>query len=161
MVILGVSRGSEAALLSGVHFPDLVHAVIALVPGNVVLCSWPPGGPAWMLKGEPLPYVSRFGPTADDPEAEIPVERIRGPVLLISAGADRVWPSSAMAAAMASRLKAHGHPYPDEHFDHPFAGHGHSPPSGAAGPAITDPRDSAAGGGPFLAEVCRFLRRLQ
>ena len=82
-------------------------------------------------------------------------------VLLISAGADRVWPSSAMAAAMASRLKARGHPYPDEHFDHPLAGHGYHPPTDAAGPAINDPSDSAAGGGPFLAEVCRFLRRLR
>lgn len=164
LAILGVSRGSEAALLSGVHFPDLVQAVVGLVPGNVVLCSWPPGGPAWTLKGRPLPYVSRFGPTTDDPEAVIPVERIRGPVLLISAGADRVWPSSAMAAAMASRLKAWGHPYPDEHVDFPFAGHG----GFGAGPAAVDGPEAArenvrdgSGREAVLVKVCRFLRSLR
>ena len=166
LVVLGVSRGSEAALLSGVHFPDLVHAVVAIAPGNVVLCSWPPGGPAWMLKGRPLPYVSRFGPTADNPEAVIPVERIRGPVLLISAGADRVWPSSAMAAAMASRLKEQGHPYPDEHVDYPHAGHwlgqGEAPGTSMGtreSSPVHDPPGSARE--PILWKVCQFVRRLR
>lgn len=164
--VLGVSRGSEAALLSGAYFPDLANAVVGLVPGNVVLCSWPPGGPAWTLRGEPLPYVSRFGPKTDNPEAEIPVERIRGPVLLLSGGADRVWPSSAMASAMAARLKARSHPYLDEHVDYPLAGHwlgsGESPP---ANPRSTDnpPKNGPESSGRevVLAKVCEFLRRLQ
>lgn len=165
MAVLGVSRGSEAALLSGVHFPELVNAVVALLPGNVVLCSWPPGGPAWTLNGRPLPYVSRFGPRSDDPDAIIPVERIRGPVLLISAGADRVWPSTAMAVAMVSRLKERGHPYPDQHFDFPFAGHGPVPAGGAVAPReAREPvgRREPAGAGPepFLEKVCEFLRNL-
>ena len=90
LVVMGISRGSEAALLLGVHFPQLVGAVAAMVPGNVVLCSWPPGKPAWTLGGEPLPYVGYFGPACADPQAVIPVERIRGPLLLLSAGADVV-----------------------------------------------------------------------
>ena len=123
LVVLGTSRGSEAALLMGVHFPELVSAVIGMVPGNVILCSWPPGGPAWTLRGQALPFVSRFGPSADNPEAVIPVERIQGPILLISAGEDKVWPSHAMAEAMAERLRASGHPYADEHVGFPFFGH--------------------------------------
>lgn len=166
LAILGVSRGSEAALLSGVHFPDLVNAVVALVPGNVVLCSWPPGGPAWTLKGKPLPYVSRFGPRSDDPAAEIPVEQIRGPVLLVSAGADPVWPSSAMAAAMASRLRERGHPYPDEHVDYPSAGHFLWRREATPSPAdVPEPAGENGRGGsarePFLTKVCEFLRTLQ
>ncbi|HYK92797.1 MAG TPA: acyl-CoA thioester hydrolase/BAAT C-terminal domain-containing protein [Thermoplasmata archaeon] len=166
LAVLGVSRGSEAALLSGVHFPDLVNAVVAMVPGNVVLCSWPPGGPAWTLRGRPLPYTSRFGPATDNPEAEIPVERIQGPVLLISAGADRVWPSSRMAFAMAARLKAKGHPYPDEHIDYPVAGHdlgqgeARPAPEGTSGPFEGVVQDGSARRSP-LDEVCNFLRRLR
>lgn len=123
MVVLGVSRGSEAALLSGVHFPDRVSAVIAVVPGNVVLCGWPPGPPAWTLGGRPLPFVTRFGPSSAVPEAEIPVERIPGPILLISAGADRVWPSLAMSRAMAERLRSRGHPGGHELLEYPAATH--------------------------------------
>ena len=166
LVVLGVSRGSEAAFLAGVHFPDLVSAVVGLVPGNVVLCSWPPGGAAWTLNGAALPYVSRFGPIAEDPAAEIPVEKIRGPVLLVSGGADTVWPSTRMAQALASRLRANGHPYPDEHRDLPNAGHwlGASgtrafPPDRAMpqtdrGAPVTDPETP-------LTTVIRFLRRVR
>src|SRR2546423_12920781 len=35
----GVSRGSEAALLLGALYPDLVRGVIALVPSDVSLCN--------------------------------------------------------------------------------------------------------------------------
>jgi Acyl-CoA thioester hydrolase/BAAT N-terminal region/BAAT / Acyl-CoA thioester hydrolase C terminal len=41
LVVQSTSRGSEAALLLGVHYPELVHAVIALVPSNVAICSFP------------------------------------------------------------------------------------------------------------------------
>ena len=122
-VAIGVSRGSEAALLSGIYFSDLVQGAIVSVPGNVVLCSWPPGGPAWLLGGSPLPYVSRFGPHSEDPEAVIPVERIRGPILLVSAGADQVWPSAAMARAISKRLDSLGHTWGHRVLEYPDATH--------------------------------------
>jgi dienelactone hydrolase len=122
-VAVGVSRGSEAALLSAVHFRDLVDGVVAAVPGNVVLCSWPPGGPAWLLAGHPLPYVNRFGPGCERPDAIIPVELVRGPVLLVAAGVDRVWPSAAMARAISERLRAFGHSFDDQLLEYPDAGH--------------------------------------
>ena len=37
--MLGSSHGSEAALLLGVHYPRLVHSVVALVPSSVVTCG--------------------------------------------------------------------------------------------------------------------------
>lgn len=123
VLTLGASRGSEAALLAGIHFGDLVDGVVAAVPGNVVLCGWPPAGPAWLLAGRPLPFVKRFGPESAEPEAIIPVERVQGPILLLSAGADTVWPSEAMAEAMGARLDSRGHPFGHRVLNYPEAGH--------------------------------------
>ncbi|HWX24118.1 MAG TPA: acyl-CoA thioester hydrolase/BAAT C-terminal domain-containing protein [Vicinamibacteria bacterium] len=122
-VLLGASRGSEAALLTAVHFPQAVGGVIAVVPSNVAVCSWPPGGPAWLLNGAPLPYSMRFGPYTLEPQAEIAVEKIRVPVLLISAGADQTWPSSAMSRAIAARIDRGGGGATVQHLDYPDATH--------------------------------------
>lgn len=145
VVVMGASRGSEAALLSAVHFPALVAGVAVLVPGNVVLCSWPPGSPAWTLNGEPLPYTSRFGPNCDNEAAAIPVEKIEVPLFLLSAGRDEVWPSSAMAEAVVRRRNAFGLGEHDRWIDLPFSGHRVSP----AGRARQAP---AAEGSVHLAE---------
>lgn len=132
VVVMGASRGSEAALLSAVHFPELVAGVVVLVPGNVVLCSWPPGAPAWTLSAQPLPYTSQFGPTCDNEAAVIPVEKIEVPLFLLSAGRDEVWPSSAMAEAIVRRRNAFGIGDDDRYLDLPFSGHRVSP-AGRAG----------------------------
>jgi uncharacterized protein len=150
LMTLGLSRGSEAALLSGVFFDDLVQGVVVSVPANLVLCSWPPGGPAWQLKGSPLSYVSHFGPHSEDPEAVIPVERIRGPILLISAGADQVWPSAAMARAISKRLDSLGHKWGHHVLEYPEATHSvgfliPQLPDGLLPPELLDwPADRAA-----------------
>ncbi len=64
-VVLSMSRGNEAALLSAIHLPDLVNGVVVTVPGNLVTGSWPPAGPAKVLDGQPLPYVKGAGPPCD------------------------------------------------------------------------------------------------
>jgi hypothetical protein len=55
LVVQGILRGSEAALLLGVNYPELVHAVIARVTNNVALCG---------LKGHGVgiadPYVPNY-----------------------------------------------------------------------------------------------------
>lgn len=124
---LGISRGSEAALLLGVHFPELVHGVIAAVPNNRALC--PSGArcsrPPWTLDGKPIPFTRQFDnpyPT-DEPRAVIPVERIRGPVFLACAEADRTWDSCAFARAIVRRLEANGDPYSHVLLAAPVAGH--------------------------------------
>lgn len=127
IVVMGGSRGGEAALLLAVEFPTLVHGVVALVPGNVVLCAPPPGcpRPAWTLRGSPLPYTDRFGPDpGPDPAAAIPVEQIAGPVLLVCGGADKLWPSCPMANAIIARLDAANVGYPHLLHAYPDAGHG-------------------------------------
>jgi dienelactone hydrolase len=107
-VVLGMSRGSEAAMLTAIHTPVRVDAVLAAVPGNVVAGGLPPGAPAWLLDGQPLPSVDHAGPDCERADALIPAELIPGPVLLIAAGADRVWPSAPMARALSRRLREHG-----------------------------------------------------
>ena len=55
--------------------------------------------------------------------ATIPVERIRGPVLLLSGEDDRMWRSSRLSEIAIERLEAHRHPYPYSHVSYPGCGH--------------------------------------
>jgi dienelactone hydrolase len=125
--IVSVSRGSEAALLTALDFPGLVHGVIASVPADSAICSYPGcGRPAWTLRNEPVPYTRQFNnpePT-DDPRARIPVENLHMPVLLDCGGNDEVWHSCAYASAIVSRLDAAHDPYTHRLFSYPDAGHG-------------------------------------
>ena len=110
--VYGLSRGSEAALLLGVHFPELVHGVIAGAPSSVVNGNYPRSGqPAWTLRKRPFPYAGTFGDPrpAGEPGVIIPVERIHGPVLLVCGEDDTLWPSCPYADAIASRLGDHPH----------------------------------------------------
>ena len=130
--LLGVSYGSEAALLLAAHYPNLVHGVAALVPSSVVTCgtigagrggfrSHACIGSPWTFAGKPLPYAAvpnKLQP-ADDPQAVIPVERIPSPVFLACGGRDQFWNSCRSARAIVARRNAHGgeltqlYAYPD------------------------------------------------
>jgi dienelactone hydrolase len=156
IAVLGISRGSEAAQLLGVYYPGLVHAVIASVPSNVALCSYPGcTGPAWTLHGRPLPYTSEFdnpSPT-DDPAAVIPDQRIQGPVFLDCGEADQTWTSCPFAQAILSLLDAH-----HDHWSHvmyAYAGAGHlvgsllpyepvAPASAGSGPSYAADQEADA-----------------
>ncbi len=110
-----------------------------------------PGGPAWTYQNKPLAYVpfhigaafaahylwarvtrsslslkSMFIDSlgrAEHNGVQIPVERIRGPVLLGSGSDDRKWPSAMMSQRAMDRLRRNHHPYPDEHLSYKGAGH--------------------------------------
>jgi dienelactone hydrolase len=123
IIVLGMSRGSEAAMLTAIHSPVPVRAVVATVPGNVVAGSLPPGGPAWLLDGQPLPYADHSGPDCENADALIPVELVPGPLLLVAAGADQVWPSAGMARALSQRLHEHGDPHGHTVLEYPRASH--------------------------------------
>jgi dienelactone hydrolase len=120
LVAVGISRGSEAAELLGVHYPALVHAVVAGVPSNVANCGLTASdqcsGPTWTLDGKALPYTHEFDEPypVDVPAAAIPVERIRGPIFLVCGDADEVWTSCPYAHAIVDRLVAHHSPYRHE-----------------------------------------------
>ena len=64
-------------------------------------------------------------------EAIIPVEKINGPVLLISGQDDRVWPSSLMSEMVIKRLKEHNHPHFFMHLSYKGAGHNIGVPYGS------------------------------
>jgi uncharacterized protein len=55
--------------------------------------------------------------------AEIAVEKIDGPLLLISGTEDQMWPSTRLSEMAIERLKAHDHPFPYEHLRYEGAGH--------------------------------------
>jgi dienelactone hydrolase len=146
VVVWGVSRGSEAALLLAVHYPELVGAVIGGSPSSVSNEAFsaahplPASQPAWTFAGKPLPAARPLGDPAStgDPAAVIPVQRIQGAVLLLLGADDMLWPSPEYAAAIMHRLNA----YHDQfaHREIVFAGAGH-----AAGFAF--PYDAAPVGG--------------
>jgi dienelactone hydrolase len=129
-VVLGVSFGAEAALLTGAHSPD-VAAVVAFAPSDVVWAGVRGDGSVtshWTLGGEPLPYVP-FDDTWE-PDDEVPayvglyetsrarfadhleaatiaVERIPE-VVLVAGGDDQVWPAVPMAESIRDRRTRHG-----------------------------------------------------
>ena len=133
LAIIGASRGGELALLLGATFPQ-----IKAVVGYVAASSSRPGDntlePAWTFRGGPLPYVRDFDTIFSAARGEpvamqsasaavIHAEKINGPVLLISAKDDRLWPSFQMSDQIMQRLAQYRHPYPDKHLSYDGAGH--------------------------------------
>lgn len=58
-----------------------------------------------------------------NPDAVIRVERITGPVLLISSKMDTMWPSQAAAEQVMKRLQEHDFPYFYRHLSYDYGGH--------------------------------------
>jgi dienelactone hydrolase len=96
LVVAGISRGGEAALLLGATYPDLVHGVVACTPSADVLPSTRGIGFAWTLRGKPVP----LGP--------IPVEAIGGAAWVTGGGKDEISDSAQAVRDILSRAKAHG-----------------------------------------------------
>lgn len=145
LAMLGWSRGAEAALLVASRNPA-VHAVLAVAPSSIVWQGLSGGGAgdhaAWTVANRALPFVtpdaSRFDPHAMTllplfearlaeadarPETAIPVERIHGPVLLISGSDDRIWPSQRFADRIVARLQGAGFRHPVLNLSYAGAGH--------------------------------------
>ena len=141
LLLMGTSRGGEAALLLG-SILSQVRGVIAVVPSGFVWESESPAGyhPAWMWQGQGVPCLRwpSGDPTAEVHEAEmrayleanpaaaqaaIPVEHIHGPLLLISGTADRIWLTTFFCKQLVARLRAAHHPHSFQHIVYPEAGH--------------------------------------
>jgi dienelactone hydrolase len=127
IAVLGTSRGGELALQLGSMFPDL-KAVVAYVPANVrypSCCGDTHFSYAWTWRGRALSYaLPRFARNAaEQMNAEIAVEHIHGPVLLISGESDGVWPSPPMTQAVVERLKGAHFAFAVERLNYPHAGH--------------------------------------
>ncbi len=147
--IAGGSKGGELALLAAATYPEIA-AVVGCVPSGII---WQgvhetEAASSWSLEGEPLPYASWFFSQEDleklmagesvalrntyamdknGPEileaATIPVERINGPVFLISGTDDQMWPSDVFGDLVMERLETAGHPHERRHLKVAGAGH--------------------------------------
>lgn len=140
IVVVGQSRGAELALLLASLRPDLA-GVIAFSPSDHVWSGLSLFGPrtadqqpAWTLGGAPVPYQqvavaqgtsmrSGFEHAMTIPAARIRVERIPGPVLLISSKADAIWPSTVFADAAAATLAKRPNKAPIENLQFDEASH--------------------------------------
>jgi hypothetical protein len=104
---------------------------------------------SWTFRGKPLPYLQENNASGDGPpvvergrpvaftpfylshlrdaraveRATIPVERTRGPILLVSGTDDQMWPSLALADIAIRRLETHRHAFPFRHLRYEGAGH--------------------------------------
>jgi dienelactone hydrolase len=94
--------------------------------------SVPPELAEQLASGEPvelaLALLEGLGDADAVAAATIPVERIHGPVLLVSAGKDKAWPSVALNEIALERLRRSGHRWPVEHLVYEAAGHAIVPP---------------------------------
>jgi len=137
VAIMGESRGAELALVVGSYRQDVV-GVIAFSPSELRWGAVRGGGPAWTLNGVALPYAQgkynrsdplrEFNDVLDGPQevpaaASIEVERVHGPILLISSKADQVWPSARMSNDIERRLKEHHFPFRVENIQFEDASH--------------------------------------
>lgn len=115
-VVLGESRGSELALLAAAYFPDDFSGAIGVVPSGRVHgalgSSRANPKAAWALHGD-----------AVAPGSGIPTHCIAGPVLLLSAEDDQLWPSPVLAGE-AMRARGQRSHRLDEHVCYVGAGHG-------------------------------------
>jgi len=136
IALLGGSKGAELALLLASRYPD-IKAVVGIVPGNAVFAAHTiaMSTSSFSSNGEPLPFVpvpwgaapalikgylrGAYEEMLKDhvavERAAIPVEKINGPILLVSATQDEFWPSTQMSEAIIRRLRERGFPYRYEH----------------------------------------------
>jgi pimeloyl-ACP methyl ester carboxylesterase len=157
VALWGGSRGAELSLLLGTLFPDQISALVAHVPSSVVYgVLEDPGGDAWIYQGKPLlpraPFQftgSTTGETEDVPisvtpsflngmqdkaafeAAAIPVEKLKCPLLLISAEDDQMWPSTLFAQQIIDRLHRHRSSISYSHIR--YKNVGHAPSKGQMG----------------------------
>jgi dienelactone hydrolase len=144
IVVIGESKGAELALLLASRKPE-ISGVVAFVPGAVVFQGtpkvfWPPRS-SWSYMGKQIPFVPYNLSNLSDlknvlgihrnslkqqeavKKALIPVNKIKGPVLLFSAANDGVWPSVEMSDMIMRSLKDQKFSYTYEHITYANAGH--------------------------------------
>lgn len=152
IIVMGGSRGGELSLLLASLYKEY-DAAIGIVAGSSVFpaLTMTMDTPGWSHQGKLLPFVpvseatypalvrrdlrAAFTTMMEDKkameESAIAVEKINGPVMLLSAKRDEMWPSTEMSDMIVQRLKEKqftfpvqhiaidgGHTAPLKHFDH-------------------------------------------
>lgn len=85
--------------------------------------SWKPYDEATQTRRNADAMLTALGDPAAMARSRIPVERITGPVLLLSGGDDGAWPSDLYSLIVQSTLLAAGHPHEVTWKNWPAAGH--------------------------------------
>jgi pimeloyl-ACP methyl ester carboxylesterase len=136
IIVLGGSKGSELALALASHYPE-IDAVIGLMPADTVFPAHTQAmnTSSWAMDGKPLTFVpmpwsatwdfikgdigkvmnTMLAQTSLAQAAAISVEKVNGPILLISATRDEMWPSTMMSERAIQRLASAGFRYTAEH----------------------------------------------
>jgi dienelactone hydrolase len=149
IAVMGASKGGELSLLLGATFPE-IKAVVACVPSGIIWAGISQGEMAssWSMNGKGIPFAqwhfsqedymkmasgqpislletySLKNIAAEELEkATIPVEKINGPILLVSGTDDQMWPSTQFSEMVMQRLEEHNHPHEGIHLKYEGAGH--------------------------------------
>lgn len=137
--MVGGSRGAELALLFASIEPR-VRSVVATTPSSVAWNGMTTNSSSWTLHGDDVPslgleldqdasklkrFEAALGHADRVREAALAVENINGPILLVSATHDQVWPSFRMSLDIEARLRVHGFRHEVYHASYP-TGHGFS-----------------------------------
>src|SRR5580693_7831930 len=113
VVLYGLSLGSEAVLLLASYLPHLADGVVASSPTAVINGAISAaGGAAWTFGGQPVA-----------PVGNIPVTRIRVPLLMGDGGQDIVWDAAAAASTIMGELHGSADHAPATNLYYPGAGH--------------------------------------
>jgi dienelactone hydrolase len=113
VLVMGYSRGSEAALMLADDFPALFHGAVVYSPSSEVNAAQDDESrDAWSL-----------GPSVIDP-GPIDVSHISGPVLAFAGALDMLWESAASANSIIEGLSMANSPYQHQAFIYKYAGHG-------------------------------------
>ncbi|NMM50675.1 alpha/beta hydrolase family protein [Marinigracilibium pacificum] len=146
IILLGGSRGGELALNLASRFDD-IKGVIALSTSNVSFpaITWSANTSSWMYKNKEVPYVpapfktilpaikgdlyTAHSMILEDKKAvknaEIQVENINGPILVLSGKLDKEWPAPEMSDQIISRLQKNNFNY---YYSHIMLDGGHTAP---------------------------------
>lgn len=136
IAVIGGSKGGELALTLASHYPD-IKAVVAIVPPHAVFAGLTAAltTSSFTWQGKQVPFVPvpwRTTPAlltgnlrrafeimledgAAAERAAIAVEKINGPVLLVSATKDEFWPSTEMSERVVRRLEANRFAHHHQH----------------------------------------------
>src|SRR5580692_1233839 len=113
VVLYGASRGAEAVLLLASYLPHLADGVVVSSPTAVINGAVSAaGGAAWTFGGQPVA-----------PVGNIPVTRIRVPLLMGDGGQDIVWDAAAAASTIMGELHGSADHAPATNLYYPGAGH--------------------------------------
>ncbi|MDN3487319.1 acyl-CoA thioester hydrolase/BAAT C-terminal domain-containing protein, partial [Pseudoalteromonas sp. APC 3224] len=136
---IGGSRGAELALLLASKEPR-IKSVVATTPSKVAWYGMTTARSAWTFNGKDIPALSleldekapllnRFEVALENKDnvanSLFSFEKINGPILLISAKNDQVWPSFQMSNEIEEYLKKHNFKHSVTHNAYP-TGHGFS-----------------------------------